>query len=255
MTTQSPDRRIALVTAAAGGGVGSAVCRRLAARGCSVVATDAHPARTEKFAAELAAEFPHVRVLGLPLDTGDREAIDEVTSRAAEELGPVQILVNNASVDILGTFFDFSIEDWDRTVAANLTGPWYLTRKVMPQMRDAGGGVVVNIGSIANDLGGSGFEGAYAITKGALGTLSRAISRDGAKHGIRGVTVSPGPISDTRIILSNPHVLELPELASLSGTFPTADEVAAIVEFLTTDAARHIVGETINVNAGAHMSR
>lgn len=254
MTTQSRDARVALITGAAGGGVGSAVCRRLAARGCSVVVTDAHAARTEKSAAALAAEFPDVRVLGLALDTGDRLAIDEVTARAADELGPVQILVNNASVDILGTFFDFSIEDWDRTVAANLTGPWYLTRRLMPGMRDAGGGVVVNIGSIADELGGSGFEGAYAITKGALGALSRAISRDGAQHGIRGVTVSPGPIGDTRVILSNPEVLELPELASLSGTFPAADEVAAIVEFLTTDAARHVVGETIHVNAGAHMS-
>lgn len=251
--TPSPDRRVALVTAAAGGGVGSHVARRLAARGCDVVVTDAHPARTESFAAELAAAHPDVRVLGLPLDVADRARIDEVVDTVDGSLGPVRILVNNAAVDILGTFFDFSLEDWDRTVAVNISGPWYLTRKVMPGMRDAGGGVIVNVGSIANELGGSGFEGAYAVTKGALAALSRASSRDGAEHQIRSVTVSPGPIGDTRVIRANPQVLDHPEVRSLNGTYPTADEVSALVEFLTTDDARHIVGETINVNAGAYM--
>ena len=248
------DGRVALVTAAAGGGVGSAVARRLAARRCTVVVTDQHEGRLEKFAAELAADFPDTEVKGYQLEVSDRQRADEVLANVAATLGPVQILVNNAAVDILGTFFDFDPGDWDRTVAVNLSAPWYLTRLVMPGMREAGGGVVVNIGSIANERGGSGFEGAYAITKGALAALSRATSRDGAEHGIRAVTVSPGPIADTRVILANPGVLDHPDVKSPTGTYPTSEEVARIVEFLVSDAARHVVGETVNVNAGAYMS-
>jgi hypothetical protein len=68
------------------------------------------------------------------------------------------------------------------------------------------------------------------------------------------VTVSPGPIIDTRVVQSNLHVLDHPEIKSLTGTYPTSDEIAQLVEFLVSEGATHLLGENINVNAGAHMS-
>jgi NAD(P)-dependent dehydrogenase (short-subunit alcohol dehydrogenase family) len=247
------DDRLALITAAAGGGVGRAIARTLAARGCRVVVTDIHEARTAQVAAQLAEEFPATTVTGMVMDIGDPARIDAVVDQVSEQLGPIQILVNNAAVDILGTMLDYALADWERTVAVNLTGPWYLCRRTMPIMRDAGGGVIVNIGSIAADVGGSGFEGPYAVTKDALSALARVCSRDGAAYGIRSVAISPGPIDDTRVMQSNPSVRELPEVRSLSGAFPTTTDIAELVGFLVDDSARHIVGETIRVNGGAYM--
>jgi NAD(P)-dependent dehydrogenase (short-subunit alcohol dehydrogenase family) len=94
--------RIALVTGAAGAGIGQATSRRLAAGGARVVVTDIHERRTHEVAARLADEFPATTVLGVPMDAGDRGQIDAVVARVTDTLGPVQILVNNAAVNVIG---------------------------------------------------------------------------------------------------------------------------------------------------------
>ena len=154
--------RVALVTAAAGRGIGRATARRLAAGGAKVVVTDIHARRTEETAHELAVAFPDTTIVGFPLDAGDREQVDRVVERVANDLGPVQILVNNAAVNVVGSIFDYDPKNWDWCLRVNLSGPWYLCRAVMPLMRDAGGGVIVNVGTYAPDVGGGGIEAPYA---------------------------------------------------------------------------------------------
>ena len=124
--------QVALVTAAAGRGIGQAVARRLAAGGAVVVVTDSHERRTAEVAAAIAADHPDTTVVGLPLDVGRRDQIDQVTAEVARQLGPVRILVNNAAVNWAGPIFDYDVEHWDTTLAVNLTGAWYLCRAVMP---------------------------------------------------------------------------------------------------------------------------
>ena len=227
--------RVALVTAAAGAGLGQAVARRLAADGYQVVVTDSHERRTLRTADEIARDYPDSTVVGYPLDVGDRSQIDQVVDDVLSTLGPVHVLVNNAAIDITGTIFDYDVSDWDRTLAVNLTGPWYLCRRLLPVMRDAGVGVVINIGSLASELGGSGFEGVYAVSKGGLHALTRAVARDGAPYGIRAVTLAPGIIVDSKFVVDHPAVLEEPDSKSILGTFPTAAELAATVAFLASD--------------------
>lgn len=245
--------RIALVTGAAGRGIGAAVARRLAAAGADVVVTDVHPGRTEKVAAEIAADHPGIRVLGLPLDAGDRKAIDAVVAEASRTLGPVGILVNNAAVNIIGSIFDYDPADWDRVLAVNLSGPWYLCRAVLPAMRDGGGGAIVNIGSYAPDVGGRGMETPYAVTKGGLNALTRALAHEGGPHGIRVNCVSMGAVRGTKFIDDHPELLELPDSRGPLGDLPHATDIAEAVAYLASDRARYVTGEIINVSGGAYM--
>jgi 3-oxoacyl-[acyl-carrier protein] reductase len=252
MTTEF-DGRIALVTAAAGAGIGQATARRLAAGGARVVVTDIHERRTREVAAAIAADHPASTVVGYPMDAGDRAQIDDVVAEVTRTLGPVQILVNNAAVNVIGSIFDYDPEHWDWCVRVNLSGPWYLSRAVMPLMRDAGGGVIVNVSSYAPDVGGAGIEAPYAITKGGLNVLTRSCAHEGGPFGIRAVTVATGIVTGTKFIDDHPEILDGPGARGPLGTFATADSVAEAIAFVASDHARHITGEILNVAAGAYM--
>ncbi len=173
------DGRVALVTGAAGKGLGQATARRLASGGATVVVTDIHARRTGEVAATIATDYPDVQVAGLAMDSGDRDQIDAVIAEVTRTLGPVQILVNNAAVNVVGSIFDYDPENWDWCLRVNLSGPWYLCRAVMPLMRDAGGGAIVNVSSYAADVGGGGHEAPYAITKGGLNVLTALVRARG----------------------------------------------------------------------------
>ena len=216
MSAIDPDEfagQVALVTAAAGRGIGQAVARRLAAGGARVAVTDIHPGRTGKVAAAIAADYPATTVAGYRLDAGDREQIDAVLDAVTASLGPVQILVNNAAVNVVGSIFGYDPADWDWAVRVNLTGPWYLCCRTMPMMRDAGGGVIVNVGSFAPDVGGRGIEAPYAATKGGLAALTRGLAHEGGPHRIRAVFLSMGVVKDTKFADDNAQLL-----ARLPGT-------------------------------------
>ena len=242
--------KVVLVTAAAGLGLGQAIARRFAAAGATVVVTDIHAGRTSKVAQAIAADHPDVTVVGYQLDVGDRSGIERVIRQISQDVGPIQVLVNNAALNVTRSVASCEPDDWDRMLAVNLSGPWYLAKLVMQMMRLAGGGAIVNIGSYAPDLG---IEGPYAVGKGGMNVLTRAVAREGAADGIRAVTVSTGYLPDTKWAMDHPGQVELSEVKALMGSYPDCGEVADIVVFLASDRARHITGEIINVSAGAYM--
>ena len=163
-------------------------------------------------AASIAADHGG-RAVGVVLDAGDRAGIAEVTARVAAQLGPITVLVNNAAYNIMGPIFDYDPDDWDRVLAVNLSGPWFLSRQVMRQMRDAGGGVIVNISSYAPDVGGMGLEAPYAVSKGGLNVLTRSCAHEGGPHGIRVNTVTMGMVTGTRFIDELHADMTAPEIA------------------------------------------
>ena len=256
MGNESPrefDGRVALVTGAAGRGLGQATARRLASGGATVVLTDVHPRRTGEVAETIAADYPDARVVGFPMDAGDREQIDAVVNEVTRTLGPVQILVNNAAVNVVGSIFDYDPENWDWCLRVNLSGPWYLCRAVMPLMRDAGGGAIVNVSSYAADVGGGGMEAPYAITKGGLNVLTRSCAHEGGPYGIRVNTVSCGVIRGTKFVDDHPEIIANAAMHTPLGSYPDAAEIAEAIAFLVSDRARHITGEILDISAGAYM--
>lgn len=242
--------RVALITGAAGEGVGKATARKLLAVGYSVAVTDIHAQRTAAVVSELAREFPCRRVRGWTLDVGVPEQILATVADIERELGPVRLLVNNAPHNTRSSIFEADDKDWARTMAVNLTGPWQLARAVAPGMTSAGGGVIVNIGSYAPDLG---IEGPYAVAKGGLNALTRVCAREGGPRGIRCVTVSTGFIAQTKWARDHPEMANTVHTEGVLGSHTTPAEVADAVEFLASARAAHITGEILNISSGAYM--
>jgi 3-oxoacyl-[acyl-carrier protein] reductase len=251
--TSEFDGAVALVTGAAGLGIGKAVARRLADGGASVVVTDIHERRTREVTKAMAEDYPDRQIVGHPMDAGDRNAIDSVMEQVVEKFGGVDILINNAAINILGSVFDYRAGDWDRVMDVNINGPWYLAHKVFPHMRERGGGVVINIGSYAPDVGGAGIETPYAVSKGALNTLTRCLAHEGGPVGIRAVTVSTGMVEGTKFLMDHPELRERHDAFGPLGSLPDKHEVAEMVAFLASPKAAHITGEVINVSGGAYM--
>jgi len=243
--------RVALVTGAAGDGIGQATARRLLHDGARVVVTDVHERRTAAVAESLAGEYGAGRVVGMPLDVGDRAAIDDVIGRVERDVGPVAVLVNNAAVNVLTEVADMDPADWDRTMAVDLSGPWYLCRAVLPGMYDAGWGSIVNVTSVAGFLGG-GREGPYAAAKAALHSLTRTLALEGGPRGVRANAVAPGIIESKFIAKHRERFDEEAERTPLRRLGSPA-EVASVVSFLCSDDASFVTGETITVSGGWYM--
>lgn len=245
--------QLALVTAAAGRGIGQATARRLAAGGADVVVTDVHERRTREVTAAIAAAFPKVRVAGHVLDVAKRDDIDRVVQAVTSDLGPLSILVNNAAVNVVAPIWDYDPAVWDWVVSVNLSGPWYLCRRVFPIMRERGGGAVVNVGSYAPDVGGAGIETPYAATKGGLAALTRGLAHEGGPHGIRVNYLSMGMVTGTKFVDDHPELRGANGVVGPLGDLPTALDIAESVAFLASARAGFITGEVLNVSGGAYM--
>jgi NAD(P)-dependent dehydrogenase (short-subunit alcohol dehydrogenase family) len=245
---QEFDGRVALVTGAAGMGIGQACARRLAAGGATVVVTDSHERRTREVTDAIRAIHPKAVVVGHVLDVGRRDDIDRVVDAVGADLGPIRHIVNNAAVNWAGPVWDYDLDKFDRTMAVNLTGPWYLCRQTMPMMRDAGGGTIVNISSGAADEGGRfGTEGIYAMTKGGLETMTVALAGDGGPHNIRVNTLATGIVYPTKFIVDHPDQYERGRSTAIMGSYPTPAEVAEVVAFLLSDRSSHVTSARLKI--------
>ena len=243
--------RVALVTGAAGGGIGEASARRLAEEGAAIVLTDRHEGRTQEVALRLREELG-ARVEGLPLDVSDRDAIDRVVGEAESAVGPLDVLVNNAGINIMGAIHEMAPEDWDTSLAVDLTGPQHLCRRVLPGMMERGGGAIVNVSSVAGFGHATGRDGAYAVAKAGLNALTRAIALQGGPEGVRCNAVAPGLVW-TRFTRKFADTYDDQLQRTPLRRFAEPGDIASVVAFLASDDARHVTGEVINVSGGVYM--
>jgi 2-hydroxycyclohexanecarboxyl-CoA dehydrogenase len=243
----------ALVTGAARG-IGAAIAARLAAAGFAVAVCDLDGAGAKARADELAVR-QGVAALGVAVDISDSAAVTAAVARVNSALGPVDVLVNNAAIDVIERFVDSSEETWDRIIGVNLRGTITMTRAVLDQMIERKHGRVIHIASDAGRVGSSG-EVVYSATKGGVIAFGKALAREVARHGITVNCVCPGP-TDTALLgqvaAYSERMYEATVKAIPLRRIAEPDEIAATAAFLASPDAAYLTGQTISVSGGLTM--
>ena len=180
-------------------------------------------------------------------DVCDPHQLGVMVREVLASMGSPDLLVNVAGIAIAATILDTSDQDWNRVIGTNLTGPFLLTRAILPLMLDAGSAVIVNVASVAGVVGIPA-RAAYCASKAGLIGLTRAVAADYASHGVRCIAVCPGTVETEwidRIIAADTDPATTREhLAArqLDGRTGTADEIAATIAFIASDSGRFFNG-------------
>ncbi len=246
--------RVALVSGGASG-IGAAITRRLARRGHKVAILDLPGDTLKQQVSDLQTEGFDVR--GYDVDVTDRPGVQEAVAAARTDLGPIHIAVTSAGITAYAPFTELSIEDWDRTLAINLTGTFNCVQAAIPDMVEAGWGRVVTISSTAGQAAAPG-QAHYVASKGGVIALTRALAAEFAGNGITVNTIPPALV-DTPMARAAEADGTLPaSLDDIGAMLPlkrvgSADDVAAACEFLCSEDAGYITGQQINVNGGIYM--
>jgi 3-oxoacyl-[acyl-carrier protein] reductase len=243
--------RVAVVTGG-GRGIGKGIAGKLAAAGADVIVGDIDMAQAQLTANELSRK--NKKVMAAQIDVCREESVAELITRALDEFGNVDILINNAGIMFRTRLMDISVDEWERILQVNLTGPFLCTKAVIPVMKKNGFGRIVNISSSAgrsvSTLGGV----HYTASKAGLLGLTRAVAKEVAPFGITVNAVCPGLI-DTQMAR---ETTTQEELENFLDSFPikrlgSSEEIGDLVVFLCSENASYITGASIDINGGDLM--
>ena len=239
--------KTALITGASRG-IGRAIAAALAREGWSVCV---NYLQCREGAESLTASLREQGCAALPFqaDVADRAAVERMAKAAAEALGPVELLVNNAGISHQGLFQDTDDGLWDRILAVNLTGARNAIQAVLPRMISEKRGCIVNISSIWG-LRGASCEVAYACTKAALIGLTRSLALELAPSGIRVNCVAPGVIDTDMVRVLRPETRAMLVEETPLGRLGTPADVAYAVAFLASDEAGFLTGQVLGADGG-----
>jgi 3-oxoacyl-[acyl-carrier protein] reductase len=232
-------KRRALVTGASGV-LGAAICRRLAAEGCEVIAhANSNIAAAEALAAEIGGS-------AIAFDVADADVAPTIVERLLEA-GPIQVLVHNAGVHDDAPLAGMTPEQWRRAIAVSLDGFYNVARALVMPMARTRWGRIVGISSASARIGTRG-QSNYSAAKAGLEAASRSLAREMGSRGITVNCVAPG-------IIASPSSDAVFDAATISALVPLQragkpEDVAAVVAFLASDAAAYITGQTIPVSGG-----
>lgn len=247
------DRKVAIVTAAAGAGIGGAISRQLAADGLRVIVTDLHEGRMAKLSDELSQvvgeECPYYA-----LDVSDHAAVERVIGTIAERFGRIDVLVNNAGWSKIEPVAEMSIETWRKCLDIDLTGTFSCMRFALPHMIAAKSGAIVNISSISGWEMTTEHGAAYSAAKAGVMALTRVAAAENGKNGIRVNAIAPGLIYNDflRRIYPDEFFDSYLEKKAVVNRLGQPEDVAHLVSFLVSDKAGYITGETYGVSGGVH---
>lgn len=238
--------RTALVTGA-GRGLGRVIARRLAGLGARIVLGDVDAEALAETARLITEE--EGQAVPCPFDVANSTAVRAAFAQA----GPVQVLVNNAGICPLTPADEIAEAEWDRVLAVNLKGAFLCTQAALPGLKAAGWGRVINIASLAGQMGGIAVGVHYAASKGGLLAMTKSFARLLAPYGVTVNAIAPATL-DTELTAAWPEEIKGELRAKMSpGRLIRPDEVAEAVAFLCSPAADVITGATIDVNAGLLM--
>ncbi|WP_028205393.1 2-hydroxycyclohexanecarboxyl-CoA dehydrogenase [Paraburkholderia nodosa] len=246
-----------VVVTGGGGGIGGATCRRFAAEGARVAVLDLSLEAALKVAGEIHEKGG--QALALRCDITNRAEVETALEQAQAQLGPVDVLVNNAGWDVFRPFTKTEPAQWDKLIAINLTGALHMHHAVLPGMVERKRGRIINIASDAARVGSSG-EAVYAACKGGLVAFSKTIAREHARHGITVNVVCPGP-TDTALFAEykegagNPEkLLEAFQRSIPLGRIGQPDDLPGAIVFFASDDANYITGQVLSVSGGLTMA-
>ncbi len=245
MDQQSLDGRTAIVTGASRG-IGAAIARALDRAGARVALV----ARDREALGAVAADLQNGPVI-LPVDLADPDAPARLVAEARDRVGAIDVLVNNAALAARAPTDELDAELVDRLYAVNVRAPLLLIAALVPSMVERGRGAIINISS-GSAVVGTPRRAAYAATKGAIDAATRSLAIELGPHGIRVNSVAPGVV-DTEMWARNkaiPGVIEEIEAMTPLRRWATPEDIADVVAFLASDAARFVTGETVCVDGG-----
>lgn len=247
MTTAA---KVAFITGSASG-IGEGIARLLSARGIAVAVVDRDEERGQAVSESLPGS------VFVPVDVKSMDSVTKAADSVSDELGPIGILVNCAGGDIVKPFVETDESLWYDLVELNFLGVLRCTRAVLPGMIERGAGRIVSIASDAGRVGSSG-EAVYAGCKGGVIAFTKTVAREVARHGVTANTVCPGPTATppvTKMLAEgSERYIEALKRSIPMRRLGEPEDIAAAVEYLVSDGAGYVTGQTLSVNGGLSMS-
>jgi 2-dehydro-3-deoxy-D-gluconate 5-dehydrogenase len=249
MTLFDLSGRVAVVTGG-NGGIGLGMARGLAAAGAAVALAARNAEKGEAAATELAASG--TRTMFIALDVADESACRAMVEETVARFGRLDILINNAGTSIRKPPERYTAAEWRTVLDTNLTGSLFCSQAAYPVMKEAGGGKIINIGSMFSIFGTS-YGAAYAASKGALVQLTKSLAIAWAKDNIQVTAVLPGWIDTELTRAARHHVVELHDRVlarTPAGRWGVPEDLAGIAVFLAASASDFVTGAAIPVDGG-----
>jgi acetoacetyl-CoA reductase len=246
------DKKIALVTGGVGG-IGAAICKRLAQQGHFVVANWVIPGTEAKYLERMAsAGFGKEATAAAFGDVSSYEAMGEMVTGIARDHGPVDILVNCAGITRDATFRKMTPEQWRLVIDTNLNSVYNVTKHVIDGMCDRGWGRIVNISSV-NGIRGQFGQTNYSAAKAGILGFTKALAQEVIRKGVTVNAVSPGYV-ETEMVAAIREDVKAQIVAQIpAGRLGKPEEIAEVIAYLCSEPAGYVTGANLSVNGGLHM--
>jgi 3-oxoacyl-[acyl-carrier protein] reductase len=240
--------RTAVITAAAGAGIGGATARRFLEEGARVLISDAHVRRLKQSEAELAGEFADA-VTAQPCDVTDDAQVQALFDAAVRTHGRLDIVVNNAGLGGTAALVDMTDEQWSKVLDVTLNGTFRCTRAALRAMRETGGGVIVNNASVLGWRAQAG-QAHYAAAKAGVMALTRCAAVEAAEYGVRVNAVAPSLALHPHLVkVTTPELLQELTAREAFGRHAEPWEVANVIVFLASGYSSYMTGEVVAVSS------